>query len=171
MDAVQLDGLNPSPAENGSVSQSEPHKRLSQVDTVVLPFLGGFGRYQRRLVALTWIPAFLISFSQFSDHFLLGQPERKCVRPDQNRTSSVREIFDLITTGNEGSNVTACMCSEWRFELQSGLQQNVVTKTGADNCLNAHPNGQRDNAEARQLMSARFLLKSEKTVCQIAKTV
>ncbi|XP_016406687.1 solute carrier family 22 member 23-like isoform X1 [Sinocyclocheilus rhinocerous] len=134
MDAVQLDGLNPSPAENGSVSQSEPHKRLSQVDTVVLPFLGGFGRYQRRLVALTWIPAFLISFSQFSDHFLLGQPGRKCVRPDQNRTSSVREIFDLIATGNdaaataEGSNVTACMCSEWRFELQSGLQQNVVTK-------------------------------------------
>ncbi|KTG02656.1 hypothetical protein cypCar_00048669, partial [Cyprinus carpio] len=134
MDAVQLDGLNPSPAENGSVSQSEPHKRLSQVDTVVLPFLGGFGRYQRRLVALTWIPAFLISFSQFSDHFLLGQPERKCVRPDQNSTSSVREIFDLIATGNdaaadaEGINVTACMCLEWRFELQSGLQQNVVTK-------------------------------------------
>ncbi|KAL0165282.1 hypothetical protein M9458_041035, partial [Cirrhinus mrigala] len=132
MDAVQLDGLNP-PAENGNVSQSEPHKRLSQVDTVVLPFLGGFGRYQRRLVALTWIPAFLISFSQFSDHFLLGQPERKCVRPDQNRTSSA--IFDLMATGNdaaaaaaESSNATACMCSEWRFELQSGLQQNVVTK-------------------------------------------
>ncbi|KAK2883788.1 hypothetical protein Q8A67_017425 [Cirrhinus molitorella] len=129
MDAVQLDGLNPL-AENGNVSQPEPHKRLSQVDTVVLPFLGGFGRYQRRLVALTWIPAFLISFSQFSDHFLLGQPERKCVRPDLNRTSSA--IFDLIATGNdaaaESSNATACMCSEWRFELQSGLQQNVVTK-------------------------------------------
>ncbi|XP_016393705.1 solute carrier family 22 member 23 [Sinocyclocheilus rhinocerous] len=133
MDAVQLDGLNP-PAENGNVSQPEPHKRLSQVDTVVLPVLGGFGRYQRRLVALTWIPAFLISFSQFSDHFLLGQPDRKCVRPDQNRTSSGRDIFDLIATGNdaaagaESSNVTACVCSEWRFELQSGLQQNVVTK-------------------------------------------
>ncbi|KTF72556.1 hypothetical protein cypCar_00043397, partial [Cyprinus carpio] len=129
MDAVQLDGLDP-PAENGNVSQSEPHKRLSQVDTVVLPFLGGFGRYQRRLVALTWIPAFLISFIQFSDHFLLGQPDRKCVRPDQNRTSSGRDIFDLIATGNaaESSNVTACVCSEWWFELQSGLQQNVVTK-------------------------------------------
>ncbi|XP_026097126.1 solute carrier family 22 member 23 isoform X1 [Carassius auratus] len=130
MDAVQLDGLEPPPEENGSVSQSAPHKRLSQVDTVVLPFLGGFGRYQRRLVALTWIPAFLISFSQFSDHFLLGQPDRKCVRPDQNRTSSARDIFDLIATGNgaESSNITACVCPEWRFELQSGLQQNVVTK-------------------------------------------
>lgn len=139
MDAVQLDGLNPPPAENGSVSQSEPHKRLWQVDTVVLPYLGGFGRYQRRLVALTWIPAFLISFSQFSDHFLLGQPDRKCIRLDQNRTSSAREIFDLIATGNdaaaEGSNATACMCSEWRFELQSGLQQNVVTKVRcSDGC-------------------------------------
>ncbi|KAL1254203.1 hypothetical protein QQF64_016432 [Cirrhinus molitorella] len=55
---------------------------------------------------------------------------RKCVRPDLNRTSSA--IFDLIATGNdaaaESSNATACMCSEWRFELQSGLQQNVVTK-------------------------------------------
>uniref|UniRef100_A0A8C1NJS1 Solute carrier family 22 member 23 n=1 Tax=Cyprinus carpio TaxID=7962 RepID=A0A8C1NJS1_CYPCA len=136
MDAVQLDGLDP-PAENGNVSQSEPHKRLSQVDTVVLPFLGGFGRYQRRLVALTWIPAFLISFIQFSDHFLLGQPDRKCVRPDQNRTSSGRDIFDLIATGNaaESSNVTACVCSEWWFELQSGLQQNVVTKVRcSDRC-------------------------------------
>ncbi|ROL45228.1 Solute carrier family 22 member 23 [Anabarilius grahami] len=135
MDAVRLDGLDP-PAENGNVSQPEPPKRLSQVDTVVLPFLGGFGRYQRRLVALTWIPAFLISFIQFSDHFLLGQPDRKCVRPDQgsagNGTGSDRDLFlDLIANGSdatENSYVTACMCSEWRFELQSGLQQNVVTK-------------------------------------------
>ncbi|KAK9956991.1 hypothetical protein ABG768_014689 [Culter alburnus] len=135
MDAVRLDGLDP-PAENGNVSQPEPPKRLSQVDTVVLPFLGGFGRYQRRLVALTWIPAFLISFIQFSDHFLLGQPDRKCVRPDQgsagNGTGSDRDLFlDLIANGSDATDnsyVTACMCSEWRFELQSGLQQNVVTK-------------------------------------------
>lgn len=130
MDAVRLDGLNP-PAENGNVSQSEPHKRLSQVDTVVLPFLGGFGRYQRRLVALTWIPAFLISFSQFSDHFLLGQPDRKCVRPDQGSTGNGtdRDLFvEAIANGTDSSFVTACLCSEWRFDLQSGLQQNVVTK-------------------------------------------
>ncbi|XP_077056087.1 solute carrier family 22 member 23 [Siphateles boraxobius] len=127
MDAVRLDGLD-APAENGNVSQSEPQKRLSQVDTVVLPFLGGFGRYQRRLVALTWIPAFLISFIQFSDHFLLGQPDRKCVRAG-NGTGSERDLFaDLIGNGTENGFVTACMCSEWSFELQSGLQQNVVTK-------------------------------------------
>lgn len=142
MDAVRLDGLDP-PAENGNVSQPEPPKRLSQVDTVVLPFLGGFGRYQRRLVALTWIPAFLISFIQFSDHFLLGQPDRKCVRPDQgsagNGTGSDRDLFlDLIANGSDATDnsyVTACMCSEWRFELQSGLQQNVVTKVrSSDGC-------------------------------------
>ncbi|XP_051953953.1 solute carrier family 22 member 23-like [Xyrauchen texanus] len=134
MDAVRLDALN-APAENGSVSQPEPHTRLSQVDSVVLPFLGGFGRYQRRLVALTWIPAVLISFSQFSDYFLLGQPERKCVRPDQgsagNGTGSDRDLLvDLLGNGTETENyhVAACLCSEWRFELQSGLQQNVVTK-------------------------------------------
>jgi len=134
MDAVRLDGLD-APAENGNVSQSEPHKRLSQVDTVVLPFLGGFGRYQRRLVALTWIPAFLISFIQFSDHFLLGQPHRKCVRAG-NGTGSERDLFvDLIGNGTENGFVTACVCSEWRFELQSGLQQNVVTKVrSTDGC-------------------------------------
>ncbi|XP_067274395.1 solute carrier family 22 member 23 [Pseudorasbora parva] len=127
MDAVRLDGLDP-PAENGNVSQPEPAKRLSQVDAVVLPFLGGFGRYQRRLVALTWIPAFLISFIQFSDHFLLGQPDRKCIRGG-NGTGSERDLFvDLIANATENGYVTACMCSEWRFELQSGLQQNVVTK-------------------------------------------
>ncbi|XP_055041725.1 solute carrier family 22 member 23 isoform X1 [Misgurnus anguillicaudatus] len=131
MDAVRLDALNP-PAENGNVSQSEPRKRLSQVDTVVLPFLGGFGRYQRRLVALTWIPAVLISFSQFSDYFLLGEPDKKCVRPvHSNGTGSARVLLsELIANGTESDTGygSACMCSEWRFELQSGLQQNVVTK-------------------------------------------
>lgn len=51
------------------------------------------------------------------------------------------------------------------------IGQGHTLQTGADSCLNVHPNVQRDNAEARQLMSARFLLKSEKTVCLIAKTV
>lgn len=128
MDAVRLDALNP-PAENGNVSQSEPHKRLSQVDSVVLPFLGGFGRYQRRLVALTWIPAVLISFSQFSDYFLLGQPDKKCVRPDQGGGGNGTDrdlLSELMANGS--AHGTACMCSEWRFELQSGLQQNVVTR-------------------------------------------
>ncbi|KAI7799756.1 putative solute carrier family 22 member 23-like [Triplophysa rosa] len=134
MDAVRLDALNP-PAENGNASQSEAHKRLSQVDSVVLPFLGGFGRYQRRLVALTWIPAVLISFSQFSDYFLLGQPDKKCVRPDEggggNGTGADRGLLSELMangTGLESAHGTACLCSEWRFELQSGLQQNVVTR-------------------------------------------
>ncbi|XP_051500309.1 solute carrier family 22 member 23-like isoform X1 [Myxocyprinus asiaticus] len=131
MDAVRLDALN-APAENGTVSQPEPNTRLWQVDSVVLPFLGGFGRYQRRLVALTWIPAFLISFIQFSDYFLLGQPDWKCVNPDQgNGTGSDRDLLvDFLGNGTETENGhgTTCMCSEWRFELQSGLQQNVVTK-------------------------------------------
>ncbi|TRY88997.1 hypothetical protein DNTS_032296 [Danionella cerebrum] len=127
MDALRLD-----PLENGNAPQPEQSKRLLQVDTVVLPFLGGFGRYQRRLVALTWIPAFLISFSQFSDHFLLGQPDRKCVRPG-NGTGSDRELFGgLSINGSDGGFGSDCVCSEWRFELQSGLQQNVVTKVTAD---------------------------------------
>ncbi|KAA0708165.1 Solute carrier family 22 member 23 [Triplophysa tibetana] len=134
MDSVRLDALNP-PAENGNVSQSDAHKRLAQVDSVVLPFLGGFGRYQRRLVALTWIPAVLISFSQFSDYFLLGQPDKKCVRPDEggggNGTGAGRDLLSELMangTGLESAHGTACLCSEWRFELQSGLQQNVVTR-------------------------------------------
>lgn len=154
MDAVRLDALNP-PAENGNVSQSEAHKRLAQVDSVVLPFLGGFGRYQRRLVALTWIPAVLISFSQFSDYFLLGQPDKKCVRPDEgggvNGTGAGRDLLSELMangTGLESAHGTACLCSEWRFELQSGLQQNVVTRVRVSVPLDGIPLRARDGARA-----------------------
>uniref|UniRef100_W5L007 Solute carrier family 22 member 23 n=1 Tax=Astyanax mexicanus TaxID=7994 RepID=W5L007_ASTMX len=83
MAALRLDGLEQLP-ENGAVPQTpEPRgtsRLLSRVDAAVLPFLGGFGSYQRRLVALTWVPALLIAFSQFSDSFLLAQPKSACAR-------------------------------------------------------------------------------------------
>ncbi|TSX17025.1 Solute carrier family 22 member 23 [Bagarius yarrelli] len=72
----------PPPPENGFVTPEAPSPglMLSRVDGCVLPFLGGFGRYQKQLVLLTWIPALFIGFSQFSDYFMLAQPNSTCVR-------------------------------------------------------------------------------------------
>ncbi|XP_062850666.1 solute carrier family 22 member 23 [Trichomycterus rosablanca] len=64
-------------AENGMVtpdSGPSPGLLVSRVDGCVLPYLGGFGRYQKQLVLLTWIPALFIGFSQMSDQFLLARP-------------------------------------------------------------------------------------------------
>lgn len=56
-----------------------PSLLLLDYDGSVLPFLGGLGGgYQRTLVLLTWIPALFIGFSQFSDSFLLDQPNFWC---------------------------------------------------------------------------------------------
>ncbi|TSL47596.1 Solute carrier family 22 member 23 [Bagarius yarrelli] len=141
MASVRLHGLEQLP-ENGSVSRtSESHspKLISQVDTTVLPFLGGFGRFQKRLVALTWLPALLIAFGQFSDYFLLAQPDTTCVQPsDYARNGSgvnpstsplPSGLFGNATrTESSSSSSARCKCAEPRFELQLGLQQNVVTK-------------------------------------------
>ncbi|KAM9233989.1 solute carrier family 22 member 23 [Dugong dugon] len=60
-------------------SASAPSLLLLDYDGSVLPFLGGLGRgYQKTLVLLTWIPALFIGFSQFSDSFLLDQPNFWC---------------------------------------------------------------------------------------------
>lgn len=143
MASLRLHGLDQLP-ENGSVSRTpESHspKLLSQVDTAVLPFLGGFGRFQKRLVALTWLPALLIAFGQFSDYFLLAQPDSTCVQPsDHARNVSASPsplppgLFGNATRAESSSSSSSarCKCAEPRFELQLGLQQNVVTKVGRE---------------------------------------
>ncbi|XP_035268293.1 solute carrier family 22 member 23 isoform X1 [Anguilla anguilla] len=128
--------------ENGFVS-SEPAfpRQLSQIDGSVLPFLGGFGRYQKQFILLTWIPALFIGFSQFSDYFLLGQPNNTCVHPpvthgnwtgsslSLNATNGSAPVPYFYSDDTQGeTNDTLCTCKEWNFELQTGLKENVVTK-------------------------------------------
>ncbi|XP_027457749.1 solute carrier family 22 member 23 isoform X2 [Zalophus californianus] len=74
----------PHPAAAGphpgcSSAAAAPSLLLLDYDGSVLPFLGGLGGgYQKTLVLLTWIPALFIGFSQFSDSFLLDQPNFWC---------------------------------------------------------------------------------------------
>lgn len=74
----------PHPAAGGqhpgcSSAAGAPSLLLLDYDGSVLPFLGGLGGgYQKTLVLLTWIPALFIGFSQFSDSFLLDQPNFWC---------------------------------------------------------------------------------------------
>ncbi|XP_006870612.1 PREDICTED: solute carrier family 22 member 23 [Chrysochloris asiatica] len=83
----EIQSLPPLPAASAAgvphsgccASASAPSVLLLDYDGSVLPFLGGLGGgYQRTLVLLTWIPALFIGFSQFSDSFLLDQPNFWC---------------------------------------------------------------------------------------------
>ncbi|XP_060900759.1 solute carrier family 22 member 23-like [Labrus mixtus] len=146
MAVVQLDTEDHQP-ENGFVSpETTSAGLLTRIDCAVLPFLGGFGKYQKQLIVLTWIPALFIGFSQYSDNFLLAQPNNTCVQPLANltnRTAGYSSLLDgpkstsarpahLYANGSYGThNETTkmqCQCSEWTFELHKGLVQNVVTK-------------------------------------------
>ncbi|XP_048863121.1 solute carrier family 22 member 23 isoform X1 [Brienomyrus brachyistius] len=124
-------------AENGFVSpEPPPPKLLPQIDVSVLPFLGGFGKYQRELIVLTWIPALFIGFSQFSDYFLLAQPNSTCVHGEANWTAGPLSLtgdanFSMTgryVYGDGTGNDTQCLCAGWKLESQTGLVQNVVTK-------------------------------------------
>lgn len=132
--------LRDHPPENGFAA---PRLLLPHVDGCVLPGLGGFGRHQKQLVVLTWIPALFIGCSQFSDHFLLAQPNGTCVRPLANDTGNwtgpnlPEPALTLKANGTgegfeeeeeDGGGGMLCECAERRLELQTGLTQNVVTK-------------------------------------------
>ncbi|XP_061776266.1 solute carrier family 22 member 23-like [Nerophis ophidion] len=156
MDVVQLDTDDHQP-ENGFVSpdSTSPPVPLTRVDGSVLPFLGGFGKYQKQLIVLTWIPALFIGFSQNSDNFLLAQPNNTCILPLANTTAAATTTTAAASTSTPGSNGTwarswasgvaqnaseraggihndtgdkQCMCNAWTFELHTGLVENVVTK-------------------------------------------
>uniref|UniRef100_A0A3Q3KDN1 Major facilitator superfamily (MFS) profile domain-containing protein n=1 Tax=Monopterus albus TaxID=43700 RepID=A0A3Q3KDN1_MONAL len=114
---------------------------LPHIDGSVLPSLGGFGKHQKQLVVLTWIPALFIGFSQFSDYFLLAQPNGTCVQPLSNEANWTVPSPPVTVTGGapalhlngndagEGAgDGTLCACKEWKLELHTGLSQNVVTK-------------------------------------------
>lgn len=154
MAVVQFDREDHQP-ENGFVSpESTSPGLLAHVDQTVLPCLGGFGKYQKQLIVLTWIPALFIGFSQYSDSFLLAQPNNTCVQPLVNLTNQTTKHSTLVdhpkntgaqvsymyANGSYGtSNDTAsmqCGCNEWTFELHTGLVQNVVTKVS---CPSRHP--------------------------------
>lgn len=133
------------PPENGFTPLEHPVPRLlPHIDGSVLPSLGGFGKHQKQLVVLTWIPALFIGFSQFSDYLLLAQPNGTCVQPLANDSNWTVGSPPVTVTGGAPAlqvrgNVTGevygemlCACKEWRLELQTGLSQNVVTKVTSE---------------------------------------
>ncbi|KAL2089389.1 hypothetical protein ACEWY4_014077 [Coilia grayii] len=122
--------VGPSP----EATPSRPPPPLAQVDGVVFPFLGGFGRYQKRLMLLSWIPALLVSCNQYSDYIHLSQPNITC-------TANVSGAADTIAvpplngstrapfiTDNYEEDGAQCSCLERHIHLESGLKQNVVTE-------------------------------------------
>eukprot|EP00066_Takifugu_rubripes_P027869 XP_011617135.1 PREDICTED: solute carrier family 22 member 23-like [Takifugu rubripes] len=146
MEAMRMETEGHQP-ENGFVSsETTTPAPLTRIDQCVLPFLGGFGRYQKQLILLTWIPALFIGAIQFSDNFLLDQPNSTCVQPVLNAsapTSAPSALSERLTNNgtrgdhiyNNGAHGTdsdvdhmRCNCSEWKFKLHTGLVQNVVTK-------------------------------------------
>ncbi|XP_037749146.1 solute carrier family 22 member 23 isoform X1 [Chelonia mydas] len=137
--AAEIQTLPPPPA-GGSCSPL-----LLDYDGSVLPFLGGLGGgYQRTLVLLTWIPALFIGFSQFSDSFLLDQPDFWCREADgqgngtghltrgpaNHSQSGIGGMLGApaLPTPPPGDNASQCHCHEWQYRIRAGLVQNVVSK-------------------------------------------
>ncbi|KYO35492.1 solute carrier family 22 member 23 isoform A [Alligator mississippiensis] len=138
--AAEIQTLPPPPPAAGSCSAL-----LLDYDGSVLPFLGGLGGgYQRTLVLLTWIPALLIGFSQFSDSFLLDQPAFWCRAADGqgnwtrapgppgngsgNSSGGPGALPPALLPTTPPPNTSECQCQEWHYRIRAGLVQNVVSK-------------------------------------------
>ncbi|XP_048363785.1 solute carrier family 22 member 23 isoform X2 [Sphaerodactylus townsendi] len=132
----------PPPPPTGSCSPL-----LLDYDGSVLPLLGG--GHQKTLVLLTWIPALFIGFSQFSDSFLLDQPNYWCkgthgrgnwtehpplpagalsAGQGYNHTYSRGMLAAPELPTPEAKNASQCQCSERHYSITAGLHQNVVSK-------------------------------------------
>lgn len=52
----------------------------------VIPLLGGFGKYQKRIYFLVCLPAISCAFHKLAGVFLLTKPDHRCVLPFENGT-------------------------------------------------------------------------------------
>uniref|UniRef100_F7CKS1 Major facilitator superfamily (MFS) profile domain-containing protein n=1 Tax=Ornithorhynchus anatinus TaxID=9258 RepID=F7CKS1_ORNAN len=104
---------------------------LVDYDASVLPLLGGLGGgYQKTLVLLTWIPALFIGFSQYSDSFLLAQPDYWCRGARRGSAAAAAAPLPANWTGPPptwGPPPTG-PCHQWHYRIRAGLVQNVVSK-------------------------------------------
>ncbi|XP_028823643.1 solute carrier family 22 member 23 isoform X2 [Denticeps clupeoides] len=98
--------------EDGGV-ETPAWPQLSRVDGAVLPALGGFGRYQKRLVLLSWLPALLLSCGANSDPFLLEG--RACV---WNRTEN--------GTGGGRPGLAENVVTEWRLVCEDAWRLQLL---------------------------------------------
>ncbi|XP_053322275.1 solute carrier family 22 member 23 [Spea bombifrons] len=138
----------PSPAR---ASPPQPDPRYSPLlldyDGSVLSFLGGLGKYQTRLVLLTWIPMLFLAFSSLSDFFFLELPDITCKTNDSGvedghwmQLPAGNDTSVLPTTQAPQLPTTAtldaitdtynniCTCREKVFHIRPGLVKNVVSK-------------------------------------------
>ncbi|XP_054447935.1 solute carrier family 22 member 23 isoform X2 [Pteronotus mesoamericanus] len=108
-----------------------PSLLLLDYDGSVLPFLGGLGGgYQKTLVLLTWIPALFIGFSQFSDSFLLDQPNFWC-----REAGKGAELAGVTATGQWGAEDLANWTSPPTIPFSTaawGAAGNLSNRSGAD---------------------------------------
>ncbi|KAK1173667.1 solute carrier family 22 member 23-like isoform X2 [Acipenser oxyrinchus oxyrinchus] len=142
VERLDSEEVHPEFPENGFVATEKASSGvLREYDESVAPYLGGFGKYQKQLILLTWIPALFIGYSQNSDSLLLAQPGYTCKSATVsvgNRT--INPVSYVNTTngsrtayvhGNDSRNDIKnadCLCNDRKYNISIGLVQNVVTK-------------------------------------------
>ncbi|XP_072139173.1 solute carrier family 22 member 23-like [Mobula birostris] len=75
------------------------------------------GSAQRRLLVLSCLPAILLGLSHSSDSLLTSEPLVTCA----NRSRGLGAPWPLL-------NASECRCTQWEYQLDTGLYQNIVTQ-------------------------------------------
>ncbi|XP_060694317.1 putative solute carrier family 22 member 31 [Hemiscyllium ocellatum] len=104
---------------------------------LVIPQLGGFGRYQKRLAAAVCLPNLLLAFSFFSDVFLSRTPSHHC-RPDpqllplalRNLSGSLLLNYSLpLRSGSEPFPASWSRCRLYQYPLTVGASRPLPNGT------------------------------------------
>ncbi|XP_041048042.1 putative solute carrier family 22 member 31 isoform X2 [Carcharodon carcharias] len=105
---------------------------------IIVPQLGGFGRYQKRLAVAACLPNLLLAFGFFSDAFLGLTPSHHC-RPDpqllplalRNLSGSPLLNYSLPLESGDGERAPAAWsrCRLYRYPLTAGARQPLPNGT------------------------------------------
>ncbi|XP_041103843.1 solute carrier family 22 member 23-like isoform X2 [Polyodon spathula] len=142
IERLECEEVHPEFPENGFVATEKASSGvLCEYDESVAPYLGGFGKYQKQLILLTWIPALFIGYSQNSDSLLLAQPGYTCksvtvsggnrtINPVSyvNTTNGSRTAYVHGNDSRNEINNADCLCNDRKYNISIGLVKNVVTK-------------------------------------------
>lgn len=81
--------------EKKSIEKQSKENKIMGYDDVI-PLLGGFGKYQKRIYFLVCLPAISCAFHKLAGVFLLAKPEHRCMLPFENSTSNYQFSNDVM---------------------------------------------------------------------------
>jgi MFS transporter, OCT family, solute carrier family 22 (organic cation transporter), member 4/5 len=100
----------------------------------VIPHLGKFGKYQRKLYFLLCLPAISCAFHKLAGVFLLAKPDHRCRLPTEadNATYELSESIRNASYPIDSLTKTWSMCEYWNVSMEESPGNGTAVAVSCD---------------------------------------